>query len=492
VPGWDANAGTEWGREAFSCSDAHWLADELTQGVIEVSEKLLAQVLREDAVPSIPAFACKVIELCGREDASLQEVVLLIQNDAACSARLLRLANSPLFGIGRSVDTLQQAVSVLGLSTVRMITVATALVSGLQNYSRGLDLRRLWMGALVCSMAARRLAEGHPGVSTDEAFVGGLLQDLGIYQLHAALKGRYETLQANATADDGDLARRERDELGLTHAQVSAALLKEWSFPTSLIQGIENHEEINEPAPGGAAELAVILHVAEGYRRVFEAPHRRRVAELLRRSRVLLGVDEQVTVENLSFIERTAYDVAQALEVQVDRAALQRARLQATETLMHLMLGLQSSPPVESEVRRSLAVLRLSVDRLPSLEERLGARLAEELLQAAHCTIQQLVREHDLVLRWQDRGLLVLAPDCSPALGETLGRSLLDELRRRSLHTAEGEFDVTLSIGLAAHPQASGPTLSKLLAAAEKQRALAEQRGGDRVETVQDRMAPLV
>lgn len=443
-----------------------------------MNDQLLQLVLRHQTVPSIPAFAVEVIQLCGDEEASLQDVALAVQKDAATTARLLRLANSSAFGLVRSVTSLSQAVFVLGLRTVRTITVATALVRGLSSRQDGAAVRARWMGALVTALAARRLAERRKGLAPDEGFVAGLLQDVGVYLMMAAVEGYRDVLDA-AAKGDGDLARLEREAFDLCHSEVGAALLEQWQFPAAFVEAVREHEQPGE----GCSSLGRVLFVAESYRRVLERPNGERVAELIRRSREMFEIAEEETVDCLGYIERNLSEVAQSLEIRADATALAAARARATELLIGSVLPLDASESQGTPGRRAmeggLAVLRIALDHIEDLRARHGERVLSEINEHVQDTVRRVVRRTDFVMRWRGDEVAVLAPSCRGPDAERIGLMICRSLENEPASTREGEIGVTASIGVAWDSQYVGPDFTPLLRRADAHLLNARQNGGN-------------
>ncbi len=207
---------------------------------------------QHEQLPSRAGAAANVMRLVDDPDASAQQLAAAISPDPVFAARLLRVANSPYYGLGGRVSTLSFAVSVVGFQAVRSLAVAAAA---------GIDRADavppgFWEGAATAASAAELVAPllgAHPG----DAFSTGLLHTLG-----AALLHQHEPLAELCLPEPADVAglsRRELDVYGITHADAGARVLAAWNFPPSVCQPIARHHEALLP---DATPLERTLHVA--------------------------------------------------------------------------------------------------------------------------------------------------------------------------------------------------------------------------------------
>ena len=129
---------------------------------VYVFEKELPDALKKaDNLPSLPAVALDVLRLSQDEDVTLDAMATCLSRDPALSAKLLKLANSSLFGFGKEVTTLQRATMMLGMKTVKLMALSFSLAGSLPRKGRsgGFDYGEYWRRSLVCAVSARSLAK---------------------------------------------------------------------------------------------------------------------------------------------------------------------------------------------------------------------------------------------------------------------------------------------------------------------------------------------
>ena len=199
---------------------------------VYVFEKELPEVLRRaDNLPSLPAVALDVLRLSQDEDATLDAMASCLSRDPALSAKLLKLANSSLFGFGKEVTTLQRATMMLGMKTVKLMALSFSLAGSLprKGKSGGFDFAEYWRRSLVCAVSARSLAKLVRNANGDEVFLCGLFLHFGKLVLSRCMREQYEELLQEASG--WPTTELEERRLGLSSADVCATLLKTWELP---------------------------------------------------------------------------------------------------------------------------------------------------------------------------------------------------------------------------------------------------------------------
>jgi len=186
------------------------------------------------------------LQVLSEEDLGIAEVAEMIKADAALSADVLRLANSPLFGLRQLPSGVLQAVAMLGVSRV-MTVVTTAALRNFASGARGTAaLQRCWRHNIACGFICEDLARA-VNLDVDLAYTAGLLHDLGRTGMLAVWAQRYGRLLDEASPDPAGLLTAEREEFGITHTDAGAFLLQNWRLPEVLVDVARVHHEC--PAP---------------------------------------------------------------------------------------------------------------------------------------------------------------------------------------------------------------------------------------------------
>ncbi|MFZ6722775.1 HDOD domain-containing protein [Undibacterium sp. Ji49W] len=222
----------------------------------------LAQII--DGVkdlPTLPAIVMELLNSMDNDELDMHELAQKVSLDIALTAKTLRYANSAYYSTMIKVTTVQQAISLLGLSTVKQI-VMTAALSGCfpENNCRGFSHKEFWRHsnavAIVAKILARRL-----NFNTDVAFTAGLLHDIGALVLATSYTEAYEAVLAHRQEHPETQYETEKSLIDIDHAAIGEALAIQWNFSEMMIKAISGHHQPEKP---GLGFLATIIHVADG------------------------------------------------------------------------------------------------------------------------------------------------------------------------------------------------------------------------------------
>ena len=187
-------------------------------------------------IATLPEVTVKIIELVEDPGSSARDLHAMISADPALTARMLKVVNSAFYGLPRQIASINRAVSLLGLNAVKNIAVAASLAKLFRGGEIGPDFNahELWLHSCVTASTARIIAQGNRRNAVDEAFLAGLVHDVGI--LVELQHDRARFAEAIALAATGrDLRECEREVLGEDHEAFGSALCEHWKFPSSLV-----------------------------------------------------------------------------------------------------------------------------------------------------------------------------------------------------------------------------------------------------------------
>ncbi len=221
--------------------------------------RLASQV---QALPPLPQAMAEVMLALGNQALSAQRSIALIESDPALAARTLRLANSAFYGVPGRVGSIGDAVRLLGLRTVASVLSAAAL-HGLLKLPAcpGFDFEAYWHHAIATALAARALAP-LAGVDADQAFLAGLMHDVGQLVLAAHLPADAQATIDHARQAGQPLHQAETALLGVSHAQVGAWVAQHWHFPAAIASAIERHHGLDLPPAGQAPGLPALVQLS--------------------------------------------------------------------------------------------------------------------------------------------------------------------------------------------------------------------------------------
>lgn len=193
-------------------------------------------------LPALPAVAREVMQLTEDPAMEVSDLCHVMEKDPALTAKILRISNSPYYGMRQSVGTLKLALVILGVREVRNIILGISVIEALRDEkTEALLGPDFWIHSMQAASLARRLATRFRLVMQGEAFVAGLLHDIGKLVFGRYFAKRYGTIYRGAKSDPEQLCSLETDAFGFSHAELGAALGTRWNFPQALTDGLLFH-----------------------------------------------------------------------------------------------------------------------------------------------------------------------------------------------------------------------------------------------------------
>lgn len=223
-------------------------------------------------LPPLPLAVRKLVAIMEDPDSSAGDVTEILSSDQALAGKVLKLANSSFYGLSGEVSTISRAVVVLGFAAVRNLATGLGLVRLLGKPSTEGIQRDFWNHAITAASAAFVVAEHTDYLVPEEAFIGGLLHDLGQLLLVLAVPEQYKEIVALG-ADE--LTGNEQKIIGLTHCKAGQKLLHHWKLPKPLCDAARFHHNArifagpDDPLVSMVA-LADVISCAHGLR--YESP----------------------------------------------------------------------------------------------------------------------------------------------------------------------------------------------------------------------------
>src|SRR4051812_9738227 len=187
-----------------------------------------------DSLPTLPIVALRIGEVVHSKNASVQHVVEALRGDPATSAKLLRLVNSPYFGIPGGVSDVARAIPFVGFNTLYQLVLSISVLETLGSSKGGFDIKSLWIHSLTVATAARELATEIKFADTGGCFTAGLLHDMGKIAL-AKVDPEKLTLAFESMRAEGLTMEAAERKHGLApHDRIGSRLARQWKFPASL------------------------------------------------------------------------------------------------------------------------------------------------------------------------------------------------------------------------------------------------------------------
>jgi putative nucleotidyltransferase with HDIG domain len=196
-------------------------------------------------IPSMPAILIPVMRHLesANSDIDVRKVADLVSHDKSLAAQTLHMANSPLFGRWKRVDSVRGAIVTLGLQRMREISTACLMLNMLPKNGR-FDITVFWEHSLACALVSRRLARRIGMADPEKAYLAGLLHDIGIVVNVLVLHEQFDEVLLTALKTQTALDVVETEMLGFTHAVTGDLLAEVWDLGGDLKEVIRRHHQI--------------------------------------------------------------------------------------------------------------------------------------------------------------------------------------------------------------------------------------------------------
>jgi len=193
-----------------------------------------------DNLPSEAGMLVELLDLCSNEDAGFELYSQAIKKDAGLTAQFLKLANSPLYRQWNELTDLKRMLIVLGLKNVRKIIITSAVQNFFSTLAKNRDPQQyqLWLRSLLCAHLCEQLARRIGYAKTEEAYLAGLLHQVGILLLLINYKENYQKV-LEKYENGQDFCELERSNYGIDHCEVGATLIESWQLDSLISDAIQ-------------------------------------------------------------------------------------------------------------------------------------------------------------------------------------------------------------------------------------------------------------
>ena len=289
------------------------------------------------SLPSPPGVAIRIIKLNQNPDVNIRDVVDVIRLDPAISAKLIRVANSPLYARQRKTENLRQAINLFGSYNSLTMALSFSVISNLRGDARaGIDYPLFWRRSLISAMTSQLLGNQIRQGGEEDLFLAGLIQDIGMLALARLDDNIYQGLGAQQS-DHQALQAHEMTHVGMDHAEVGAWLLERWNFPAALVNAVGgSHEPLNDRIDPAYCQLAKVVSLASEIADVLSADiNKQGLDSVIDKAHGLLSLDRSVIETVLDAVIKEMQAMAALFEVNIgDSQYIESIAEQAREMLM--------------------------------------------------------------------------------------------------------------------------------------------------------------
>jgi len=207
----------------------------------------------------MPAIANQIIELVDTPSASMQDIAKVIQYDPALTASLLRTCNSAFFGLANPVESIRDAVAILGIDQVVELALLNASSHTLNRPWRGYGLHEgeMWKHAVSSALIAKDIARKIAPESSHSIFTAALLKDIGKSVMDKFLQISSDKIQTLIDQNGYSFIEAEKKVIGTDHAEIGAMIAKIWKFSPKMVKIIRHHH-LSDETMGKERDIAIV------------------------------------------------------------------------------------------------------------------------------------------------------------------------------------------------------------------------------------------
>ncbi len=506
----------------------------------EAKAALLARIVDNPPLPTPPAIALQVLEKASHPACNLQEIEGLISADPALCGKLLKTVNSALYGLPRAVTTVRQAFNLFGINAIRSLVLSLSLPVLQRSRKQGSpsnEFQDFCKSSVAGAIVARELALRLDWPSPEDHLVAGLLRDLGVLVLPKIFPEeavRYHELPPEERALQP--CELEEEYFGLTHAEISAHLVRHWRLPPEISEPIRyhHHPELAQQRARPYAPRAALLYFASQVAQLqltprppellknillaaaqhfgmneaqvmqFLEPLNRRVEEFATLIQVDIGVCENFPTLLASATEELIkLSVATSLENLRERDRRSQAEQEArqwrraaeqvrSEAVRDPLTGCFNRGYFKEALTRAYKVARrrctllglifLDLDGFKILNDRFGHLFGDQVLQSVAAKLHAGIRATDIVARYGGDEFCIIVPDTTEAGLEAMAQRLRADVASLSVRQGRQTASVAASVGgVICLPYRSRMTPEAFLAAADEAMYTAKKQGKNQV-----------
>lgn len=493
----------------------------------QVLEQLKNKLKLASNFPSPPAIALQIVALAGDPEIDVGKVAATISKDPGLTAKVLRVANSPLYSKRRRSENLRQALVALGLNAATTLALSFSLVSAYKTGTgAGINYTRYWRRAILGASAARAFGTLKGAKSAEDIFLAALLQDIGVLAIDRVQSDFYRGMPAEAT--HAEWLAHEVAALGTDHAALGAWLLQNWKLPESLCATIEASHDPSKTDPESAVGMAarcvalgsecvelLLTHVSSADPKplaahaetwlgisaesltetmatiVAEIPEIERlfdtsILDADTATSILDQARELLTLRNLQAIDQVSslLQTTEQLEARTTALEDKQRRDGLTGVFNRGYLDEVLGREFESSTagRWPLSIVFADLDRFKQVNDTHGHPTGDSVLIETARLFLGAVRDTDYVARYGGEEFVIVLPGLAADAAKVVCERILTKLRAARHQVAGGTIRVTASLGLATHDNNSRfAAVSDLIEAADRCVYAAKKGGRDRL-----------
>ena len=211
---------------------------------------------------TLPHVAIKVSQLANNENSTMSDFEEIIKLDPVLVTRLLRLVNSPYFGLVQKIESISKAVVFTGMKQLRNLVAIESLRGMFKEGADGeFSPQKLWLHSATVAILAEMIAKRIFGQEAEDVFLAGIIHDIGLIVEYQIVGDQLREACLNFKNGKGTIVECEQESIGTDHSEVGYLLAKGWNLPDEVLKGIKSHHISDKKK--AISSMGSILQLAE-------------------------------------------------------------------------------------------------------------------------------------------------------------------------------------------------------------------------------------
>ena len=483
--------------------------------------QFLERIKNSESLPSLPTIAVQVLDLAQQEKVDIDQIASIISKDPALCVKILRTVNSSFYARSKEVSSISQALVIMGLQSVKTLVLGFSLVSNLfKKKTSRFDHITYWRHSLYHATAARLVAKKLGIVQQEEAFLIGLLADIGMLVMDQVLGDAYGTAIASAASHE-NVCAAEKTALSMTHADVSAFLTESWGLPPVLCLPIANHHSPAQVSDASLQKLTQVAAYASRCADVYvDADAGSAIGNVRESGKQQFGWELDAVDALLAEIGTRTKEVASLFEIKLgENESFEIVLRRANEALVKIMLQTQQKEVALKQQNESLkqqvftdvitgltnrtgfetgsqiiwneaeskvqvfSVIMIDLDKFKAVNDTHGHIAGDDVLREVGMLLKASVRQQDIAARYGGEEFVLMLPDTPRDMATLVADRIRSSLQTKTIVSENTVIRITASFGVASfEPGGSMRTLQHVIKAADLALYEAKRSGRNKVK----------